>query len=566
MPLEAIQGKVTSEPLNRNFSRLDSKAHNAEEVALLIQQQVQSHINDTDNPHNLQTKLDELSQVFEVTLEEKLNRAKVTETVTVGQSGDFSSIGDAIEYFSKKYPDHKKGSDYVRGIIQLVNYTMNEQVFVYNLDLSWLTITTTQSPIILNRSSLTRSVNVDISPEFTVRPAFACFNGTLPIIDVLFDMNTSGSGNLFTGIFLDNSDVKIMPNKGVRNSTFIGCCAVNGSNVVAHYSVFSWSGNRSSLNTGNYENAYGDGFRIWNSTLSASYANADNTGDNAFNISQGSRAQLNRAHANNCGHHGLLVTGGSIASARNSEFKDTIDDNVVAYAGSAIDLRNSDCSGAVVGCGVIATRSSNINFEGGTAQNCGNGGIYANRGSSIDANEANVDNCPDDAVTSANGSVVNFNYGSAKDSGRDGLHCTHGSIITAHLATVTGATRNGALAYASQIYVEQANLSGAGQRCVEATRGGYVDAFNANLSNAGDRGVYAYYSDVNCAEANITNAGHRGVEATRGARVNAFGADTTGANDNGFCVFNGATIVAVDGIGTSNRGENVITRNGLIIR
>ena len=619
MAIEAIQGKVRSEPLNRNFSYVETKSHDAKETSEMLESELrndlEAHISDTVNPHDMQNKLDNLENVIDDKLDRKVNRAEIEETVVVGPGRDFPTINEAIEYLSNKRPEHISGSDYVKAEIRLASdYLMEEQVFVHNTDLSWIILTTSRPSVTIVRSALTRSIDVNITPEFKINPAFACFDGSLPIIDVLFIMDETGSGNTHSGIFLDNSRVKVMPNKGVRNATFIGLCAINGSNAVANHSVFSEAGNRDEIDEEDVEQGlyWGDGFRIWSSTLSASYAIADECGDLGFNISQGSKAIINGARSNNCGHHGLLVTSASICAAREAEFKDTLDDCVVAYAGGAIDLRGSDCSNSSINFGLIATRSAYINFENGTANYCGASGIAANRGSVVDATGATANFNRGHNVYAHNASVIVFSEGEAREAGVDNIHANHGSVINARLATLTGAGRNAVLAFGgASISVDGANLSDAIYRGIEATHSSLVNAQNVDASNAGDRGVLAYansFIDLNgadvsgasvrCIEAtrasvinaqgvdasgagdkgviafgastinldgsNVRNAGGNGVECSRGSRINAQGVDASGAGDTGFVCYNGSIINAVNTIGTFNKTPNEVTRHGII--
>lgn len=533
----------------------------------------------------------------------KVDRA-VSETVTVGENGDFQTINAAIEYLSRKRPEHVTSGEIKAEIQLLSGYTMQEQVFVENVDLSWIVITSEASTVTINRSSLSRIINVDMPPSFSIRPAFAAFNGFLPIIDVMFSMNTSGSWNTPSGFFLDNANAIIMPGGGVTNASFIGLCAINGSNVIANGTDFSNAGDKSTV--------YGDGFRIWASTLTATQSKADDAGDTGFNISMGSKANLNGAQANGCGHHNLLSTSSSIVSAREGIFRNAKDDCMVAYAGGVIDARYADVSGAVENYGVIATRSSYVNIEEGTANDCGASGIAANRGSVVDATGATANNNGGHNVYAHNASVIVFSEGTATHAGQDNIHANHGSIINARVATLTNAGRNavlafggvsidvdgadlrnasyrgieathgsivngqnvlasgagdrGVLAYANSfIDIDGADVSGAEVRCIEATRGSIVNAQNVDASGAGDKNVIAFgASTINLNESDARNAGGNGVECSRGSTINAHGVNASGAGDTGFVVFNGSIINAGDATGSFSQTVNQITSNGII--
>lgn len=456
-------------------------------------------------------------------VDEQISNMKVDGTVTinVGSSQTYKTIQSVLNYLSSKRPTYRG-----KIIIQLqTGFVMREQVVVRNLDFSYVTITSNNAENTIETAYLTTKYDINQSPEFTVAPAFACFDGTLPKIDVLFRMDTKETiHENVTGIFLQNSRAMILPNKGVLDSNFIGICAISGSNVHAPYSNFSNSGNREKLNTTNYATErYGDCYRIWASTLTAPYSKAQNGGDVGYNISMASTANLNYADGSGCGHHGLLATTASNVSARNSTFNNIIDDAVVAYASSNIDLRKSTLNDTLKGSGLVATRSSHINFEEGTGARCFNGVIYANRGSSVDADGAVVRDCALDNITCANGSMLNFNNGVTTGSGQDNLHINHGCVVS---------------------------------------------AYNMTSDNAGEDGVLAYGSAiVSCENARISNSKLRAFEASSGAKINARGSvcsNSLGGSD--FSVYYGSEINAYNASGTANRTLNTLTADGIIYK
>ena len=60
-------------------------------------------------------------------------------TVTVGQSGDFTSLNDAIQSLSTSYPIYKYGG--LKAVIKILSgTTIAEQVYIDGFDLSWITI------------------------------------------------------------------------------------------------------------------------------------------------------------------------------------------------------------------------------------------------------------------------------------------------------------------------------------------------------------------------------------------------------------------------------------------
>lgn len=444
-----------------------------------------------------------------------------TVNVDVGNDGLFTTIQAALNFFSDKFPNY-------RGKVNLNlqnGFIMKEQVLVENIDLGFISINGSSATHVIDVGFLTKTYNINQSPEFSVTPAFTTLNGKSPRLNAFFKMSTKTIENdTITGVYLNNSNMEIAPNKGIIDSNFIGLCAISGSNVNAPYCNFSNSGNREDVTPSNYDTMkYGDCFRIWASTLTAPYSNGDSAGDIGYNINMGSTANINYAHSNNTTHHGIMSSTASKVSARNAVCNNVIDDAVVAYAGSSIDFRYGECNNTLKGSGIVATRSSQINFEGGRASNCYNGGIYVNRGSSVDADGAIVTDCTKDNVTCANGSMLNFNNATSTGSKQDNLHCNHGYNVT---------------------------------------------AFNTNLSNAGECGILAYGAGTISAEnAVITNAKIRNVEVSSGGVVNMRGAQTGGSlGGSDLSVYYGGVINAYNATGTLNRTVNTLTSDGIIYK
>lgn len=79
-------------------------------------------------------------------------------TVTVGQSGDFTSLNDAIQHLSMSYPIYKYGG--LKAVIKILSgTTITEQVYVDCLDLSWITIEYEDyNPSLLNYDSVAESI------------------------------------------------------------------------------------------------------------------------------------------------------------------------------------------------------------------------------------------------------------------------------------------------------------------------------------------------------------------------------------------------------------------------
>ncbi|QQO40327.1 hypothetical protein WHYPHY_19 [Bacillus phage WhyPhy] len=527
-----------------------------------IEELLKGALKDYVTRKELEQELSDLMDKITKQINEAIDALFIREstTYTIGEGGDYPTLNKAVDALSEKIVAN-------RGQITwkiLKDHELKEQVFLEGLNLSYVTIISEDERVNVDTRYLTQDVEVKIDPEYTVTPIFYCKNGSLPNIGTIFDLCNCGDKINACGAHLDNSDVRILSGAGFLNASYIGVSAVNGSSVVAHGGTVDNSGNRSQVVEGGSIPTRGDGFRIWNSTLSATYATANRCGDVGFNISQGSSAQLNSATATNCGHHNILVTSGSQASARRGVFDDALDDCVTVYAGGALDARYASMlrGGA---SGIVVTRGSSANIE--YAKTSGkNGGIYANRASQVDAYGATANDSGTNAVTAGNASTVNFIYGEAKNAQQDALHCTHGSTINAHQAVLTNAGRNGILAYAGDVMANEADVSGAKNHGVEATRGSRIVLNRGKANDCGVRGALATQSTIDMSYVEALRAGQRGMEATQGGSILAYSSNTTGATEWGYAVYNGANISCVDATGSMNRDPNTLTSNGYILR
>lgn len=484
--------------------------------------------------------------------------------VNVGSNGEFNTLNEAI--LSVKDTNENV-------TINLLNdYVMKEQIFVYNENLKHITISANQE-VIIDTNYLVEEVRVISNPQYDVLPAFYGYRSAMPVIDVLFKVQLPPSvydpvdsiKRQATGFLLDNSTMVIKAYKGCTDSPFINLCLINESFVQADYGIFDRGGNRNILDKNNIEKAYGDGVRVNNSRFQGSHSTAHDCGDIGFHFTGGASGNINNATSVGTGHHCLQVTSSSNVSARHGVFTDCIDDCVTVYAGSSLDLRYGDVSRAEVNYGLIVTRSSYCNFEGGVANNCGYSGIMANRGSTIDATNSQSNHNRVDGVRCANSSMVDFTGGGCNGSLQDGIHCTHGSVVQARESKITGSGRDGILAYSSQVYADNCEVTNSARYNVIATRGGYISVNDSDLSKAGSIGVLAYGGDIFANYCTVSNITGRGFEATQGGTIKAYDVSVSGNSDNDFAVYNGGIIYASGSNGSANREVNQITTHGIIL-
>lgn len=157
-------------------------------------------------------------------------------TVTVGSGGDYSTINAALAYLSQFHPRYVSGG-YTATINLLTGFVMAEQVYVSGIDLSWITIDSVDSTVSVTRSALTTQFENKYS-------AFAAYNGSLPKIDTVFVMDTTGTASTRTGVFVTyNSSVVFGDMAGFTHAGSYNVFASDNSRVACGQScLFSNSG------------------------------------------------------------------------------------------------------------------------------------------------------------------------------------------------------------------------------------------------------------------------------------------------------------------------------------
>lgn len=490
---------------------------------------------------------------------EAFNLSNEDITYTVGQAGDFKTINDCFD----KINNFIVQPNSIR-VILLKDYVMDEQLFLINKNYNHITITSENDIVTTKPTKTQRQIEVKTNPIFKVKPYFYSLNGVFPTIDFKLE-NKDFNDNINCGYLMDNSVLIFTEKGGATWFNFIGACAINGSSITANYCDFSQNGNREQQEENNNDQVmYGDGLRIFNSSLTGNYMHVHRCGEIGIHLSHGANGYIDYTEATYNGHHGLMTTTASQCSARNCKITDTTDDNVVAYAGSNIDLRYSDCSRSHTTYGVIATRSSNINFDSGTSNGSKLSGIMSNRGCSIDATGATASRNGEHGVIAANNSKVDFTSGNANENGQDGLQSTHGSIIQARLSTASRNKRNGVLAYAGSVYCQEITCDGNTRRGFESTRGGYIASYGAKISNSGDDNVLAYGSVISINEAVLTDAGRNAIEATRGGQIIADRVTINGTGDYGALAYGSEINMGNSEVSGTTNEPIYSTRGGLV--
>jgi hypothetical protein len=251
--------------------------------------------------------------------------------VTVGATGDFTTLNDALEELSSRRPGYIRGG-FQTEVRLLAGYVMQEQVIVNGVNLGWITITSESPEVFIDRAYLTSE------PASGLFPAFAAFNGgTLPIIATLFTMMLTGTATGRTGIALiSNASAVVLPGCGVRNA---------GANGAFMNSCSSLNGN-GAIFTG--------------------------AGLNGIAIAGGSVAAMASADLSGAAASGALVQNGGSLQVENGNLSGCVTAGITAQRGSNVNANGANCrrGGSDSATDIVATGGSIINAgatTGGTS-------------------------------------------------------------------------------------------------------------------------------------------------------------------------------------------------------
>ena len=154
--------------------------------------------------------------------------------VTVGSSGDFSTIESAVEHLSRLRIGFSQSANSVR-IRMLSGFAMEEQLFLFGINLSWIVLEAEDATVPIVRSALTRETDLGESPAF-----YAESGAFLPVIGCQFEMESSGSAAERHGIVLGAATgCQVRSGCGVRNAGGIGLKMRAGATASAGFSDFS---------------------------------------------------------------------------------------------------------------------------------------------------------------------------------------------------------------------------------------------------------------------------------------------------------------------------------------
>lgn len=333
------------------------------------------------------TKLAEKEATFAprmLSLESELADIKqdVSLTVTVGTGGDYATVNEAIAALSQKKLKYSN-TGFNATINLLTGFVMVEQIFVKNIDLGFITITSADAEVIVNATGFVNNVNElgygATGLTLTTGAVITGYgNAVLPVIDVLFNLNNSGTlGRTFGLVLIYGATGRIARDKGFINGIAGGVAIYEGSRLYATDTIIrNNAGNNIACYRGSYILVRG----------------SDISGSGGYGVYLDNLCQMDAAMAN---------------------FSNSADAAIWASAGTVVSANSANLSGSRIG-------------------------VTADSSSVVDVHGSNIDNCTQTGV-SCSGSLVDVRNSSILNSGGVAVSCTMGGTINADTVDCTGA-------------------------------------------------------------------------------------------------------------------------------
>lgn len=146
-------------------------------------------------------------------------------TITVGRHGDFQTLNKALWAAQKMRRSYRSRGVAVE-VRQLADFVMEEQVFVVQDDLSFITLTSEAPEVRIRRDALKEGNGRALTNNWRmgVFPAFCAMRGgALPFIRTLYAMDDSGDGIGSVGLYVfENARAVVGRGCGVKNAGWRG--------------------------------------------------------------------------------------------------------------------------------------------------------------------------------------------------------------------------------------------------------------------------------------------------------------------------------------------------------
>lgn len=460
-----------------------------------------------EETHQKLTEFREELTEFEGELEKTVRQLDIDKTVTVGPTGDYTTINKAIEELSKERLNYRPAGYTVEILLQS-GFIMGEQILVRGLDLGWIVISSEDPEVTVNREMLTML--------FGDENKYPLFGGsdhaTLPIINTQFVMDNSGIGASRDGLYLEKqSSAYVTPGSGVRNAGGYGIRAFDGCRVLARDADFSHAGERGCM--------ISQGTSLYAPGINLSYAKGRNT----FRAYRNATANIEGANLS----HGAEV-------------------NVRISEGSQVDMQYADVSNAGLvnsegnGHGAFVYGSSTVYAVGANFDNCAGPGLQVSNGAIVSANDASIKNAGSYGINAYGNAVVYAVSSIVTGAGTIAIRASSGARVDASSTDVRGAGESGMRAeFGGYINVSNAIASG-NPVGLQAREGGLITGTGAIADNCGI-GVHVYWEgEMRLRGVSARNCTNKGAEVSTGSRLSATQANFTGATNYGVHVYRGS--------------------------
>jgi hypothetical protein len=377
--------------------------------------------------------------------------------IRVGNGERFSSVAAALRYITSNQVRFATSGTPV--VITLVSgFVLEEQILASGIDLGWIQISSEDAEVPVSRAALTTAYASPGVPDFI--PAFGGRRCTMPRINTVFRLDSTGTDNLVGMYVFDASTARVNAGAGFCGFDSHNLRVEQASRCNAEMAIFDDAGSR--------------GIRAdRGSNLNARGASVQRAGGRAVYADRGSFITFRDGNADDCaGDEALSAREGSMISADGATARNAAEKALIAFGGgSSIHAGSSDVSGAG-GTAVEAVGGAVISIVAGDASDCGGDEtLYANRGAVIAADLANLSsasgiaaharrggritidnaNCENSSVVALSDRGSAINCDNVNTSGTSGtiLQVSRGSTINARATSGTGnesdntLTRNG---------------------------------------------------------------------------------------------------------------------------
>ena len=333
-------------------------------------------------------------------------------TIYVGASEQHTSINSLLSAL-----ENITGGSYSMEVVLQAGFVMAEQVLLYGSNLSWLTISSVDAEVAVSRIAITKELgSFDGS-----KPIFGGIGATLPVVDCMFRMDTSGSPIARQdGLFVENGKAIVRTGAGFQDFTEVGIYANSGSEIQAEGTNCSGSG------------VYGY-FAFKGSSINCQDSTANNCGQYGLYVNRTSTGSANGSTFNNAGVNAVRAIRGSSVSWEDGVGTGSTEIGIYALNSQVFALR-ADVSNSGES-GVYAHDAAVVGFRDGIANTCGGtASIWAFRGATIDADGASATGSTSAtaAVLAQRASTINFHIADCSGSTATyGIRSSEGSTINA---------------------------------------------------------------------------------------------------------------------------------------